>query len=121
MGAGAAGEPEAGLELIDHGLQRSARAGSRTGYGFMAALRVEAVLLAGRPLEVAAFLDTAERDVHAQGERHLLPYLALARARLALAQGAPDAACRHLQAARELAQEMGIAPVAGLADALAAR
>jgi len=111
------GEAEAGLELIDHGLTRFARAGARTGFGFMAALRAETMLLAGRPpVDVAAYLDESERAVHQQGERFVLPYLELARARLALSMGADDTQVqRHLDAACAAAAEMGIAPVASTA------
>ena len=117
------GEPEAGLELIDHGFSRFTRAGARTGFGFMAALRAEALLLAGRPAqEVAAYLDESEQAVRQQGEGFVLPYLQLARARLALAQRTdPAEVCRHLDAACCAAEEMGIAPVAGVARSLRLR
>ena len=114
------GDAEAGLELIDHGLTRFARAGARTGFGFMAAIRAEAMLLAGRPVEeVAAYLDESEQAVQQQGEGFVVPYLWLARARLALAQRAGSAeVCRHLDAACGTAEEMGIAPVADVARRL---
>jgi DNA-binding SARP family transcriptional activator len=114
------GEPQAGLELIDHGFTRSARAGGRTGFGFMAAIRAEAMLLAGRPAEaVATYLDESEQAVQQQGERFVLPYLQLARTRLAVAQRTdPAETARHLDAARRAAEEMGIAPVAAIARSL---
>jgi hypothetical protein len=113
------GDPVAGLALIDHGLERYARAGARTGFGFMAALRAEAMLLAARSTsEVAVFLDESERAVREQGERFVLPYLALARARLAIVCDDHDRALRALEQARQTAREMGIAPVEGLADEL---
>jgi hypothetical protein len=86
----------------------------------MAALRAEAMLLAARSTsEVAVFLDESERAVREQGERFVLPYLALARARLAFACGDRDQAMQQLAQARESSKEMGIAPVAALADDLA--
>ena len=117
------GAPEAGLELIDHGLARFARAGARTGFGFMAAIRAEAMLLAGRPPEeVAEHLDESEQAVQQQGEGFVLPYLQLARARLALAKSADQAEVgRHLDTACAIAEEMGIAPVAGVARTLRPR
>ena len=113
------GRPAAGLRLIDHGMARYADAGGRTGFGYMAASRVEALLLADRPLEeVAGYLDESEAAVLRQGERFVLPYLSLARARLALAQGDDAEAQRHLGIAVTTAEEMGIAPVKQLAGVL---
>lgn len=113
------GRPTAGLQLIDSGLARYADAGGRTGFGYMAASRVEALLLAGNPLEeVARYLDASEAAVLEQGERFVLPYLSLARARLAVARGVHIDAETYLRAAVETAQEMGIAPVRRMAAEL---
>jgi DNA-binding SARP family transcriptional activator len=113
------GRPVAGLQRIDHGLARYAGAGGRTGFGYMAAARVEAMLLAGSPLEhVAGYLEDSEAQVRGQGERFVVPYLSLARARLAAARGADVDAETHLRAAVETAEEMGIAPVRRLAAQL---
>jgi hypothetical protein len=57
--------------------------------------------------------------VHEQGERYVLRTSPSLRARLAIACGDEDEARRHLETAVATAAEMGIAPVAGLADELA--
>jgi hypothetical protein len=114
------GRPQEGLALLEHGAARFRDAGARTGWGFMAGMHAEVLLLAGRPVEQArSVLDQAAQEVAEQGERFVLPYLDLARARVALAAGAPGPEVeRHLDAAERAAEQMGIAPVAGLASEL---
>ncbi|HZG95679.1 MAG TPA: hypothetical protein VEZ46_13315, partial [Mycobacteriales bacterium] len=113
------GDP-AGLALIERGFERFAAAGARTGYGLMVALQVQAMLFTGRPVEQARrVLDAGAREVARSGERFIVPYLELARARVAAAAGAgTDEVARHVRTATSLAEEMGIAPVAALAAQL---
>jgi len=117
------GRPAQGLAELERGLRRFRGSGALTGWGVMVGLRIEAMLLAGRPVAaVRAVLDDGVAEVERQGELFVLPYLALAEARAAAAEEAPPAEVEaHLDRAVGLAEQMGIAPVAGLAAELRAR
>jgi hypothetical protein len=95
------------LTTLEAGLEQFRATGARTVLGLLVPMQAEAMLAAGRPVElVSEVLEAGAAEVLASGERACLPYLDLARARVASAQGADGSS--HLQRAEDQASEMGL-------------
>ncbi|WP_129337660.1 ATP-binding protein [Cellulomonas endophytica] len=116
------GDVAGGLAQLEDGLRRYRASGAVTCWGVFVGLHVDALLLAGRTADAARVLDEGAARVAATGERFALPYLDLARARVAAATGAGAAAVRaHLARATATARRTGLVPVPATAAALEER
>jgi hypothetical protein len=105
-------DPVGGLATLEAGLAQFRATGARTVLGLLIPMHAEALLAAGRPVEQAReVLERGAAEVLASGEEICLPYLELARALIAEAEGA-DAAT-HRQRAEEEAARLRLAVAMG--------
>jgi DNA-binding SARP family transcriptional activator len=113
-------DPEAGLARLETGLARYLATGTRTALALVLSLRVHAMIAGARPLPIVqeTLADAEQRLVDSQ-ELWPLPYLDIARARVAAYGGAdPAEVIRHLDAAVEGGRQTSVMPVIRLAEAL---
>jgi hypothetical protein len=110
----ATGEAGEGLELLEEGRSRFLATGARTTLGVIAAMRADALLSAGEtPDRVRAVLEDDAAEVVSSGETVCLPYLDLARARVAKAQHADPEP--YLDRAVAQARQIGLSALERLA------
>jgi DNA-binding SARP family transcriptional activator len=113
------GQPTGGLARLEAGLERFVATGTRTGLALMYGMRIEAMLAGGHPPDEASeVLEAAARELIPADELWGLPYLDIARARIALASGDQGSAKRYLDDADEGGRQTGVVPVRRIVESL---